>query len=245
MRNIKLTIQYDGSNYSGWQSQLEKLGIQEVLEEALKEITGENINLISSGRTDAKVHSLGQVANFRTRATIPAEKFKEVINNNLPVDIRIIESEEVDFDFHARFDAKKKRYSYRITNKEIPNPLDWNYSYNIERPLNIEEMKASLAYFLGEHDFKSFMGPRSEVSSTIRTIYKIDLIEEDGFINIIIEGNSFLRYMIRIIIGTLIFIGHRKIKKEDLPNIIKSRDRRAAGPTAPGRGLFLEKVFYD
>lgn len=245
MRNIRLKIQYDGSNYSGWQTQTERLGIQEVLETAIREITGENINLIASGRTDAKVHSLGQVANFRTQSSIPGEKFLKVINNRLPEDIRIIESAEVDFDFHSRFDAKKKRYRYRISNKEIANPIDRNYSYNVERPLDIEEMKASLKYFIGKHDFESFMGPRSVVSSTVRTIYSIELLEKDGFIEIVIEGNSFLRYMIRIIIGTLIFIGHGKIKKEDIENIILAKDRRKAGPTAPARGLFLEKVYYD
>ena len=245
MRNIKLTIEYEGTAYSGWQSQNNVVGIQEVLETAIEEVTGEKIKLIASGRTDAKVHAKGQVANFFTNSTIPAERFKYPLNINLPDDIKIIESEEVDLNFHSRFSATKKRYRYIIYNGEMPRPLYRNFSYHVDRTLNIEEMRNCIKYFIGEHDFRSFMGPRSVVHTTIREIYGMDIIENDEFIEIVFEGKSFLRNMIRIIIGTLVFVGIDRIKSKDVEKIIEGRKRSLAGPTAPPQGLFLEKVYYE
>lgn len=245
MRNIKLIIEYDGTSYSGWQSQENAVGIQEVLENAIEKTTGERVKLVASGRTDAKVHATGQVANFYTNSTIPGKKFKYALNINLPDDIKIIESEEVDLSFHSRFSASKKRYRYIIYNGKMPRPLYRNFSYHVDMPLNIEEMRNSLKYFIGEKDFKSFMGPRSVVHTTIREIYSMDIIENGELIEIVIEGKSFLRNMVRIIIGTLVFVGIGKIKSKDVEKIIEGRKRSLAGPTAPPQGLFLEKVYYE
>lgn len=245
MRNIKLLIEYEGTNYSGWQTQKNAIGIQEVIEDSIERITGERVKLIGSGRTDGRVHALGQVANFLTSSTIPGESFKYALNVALPEDIKIIDSEEVPLDFHSRFDAKRKRYRYIIYNGKTPRPMYRNFSYYVERELNIEEMQESLSYLIGTHDFQSFMASKSEVDTTIRTIYSIEIIKKDEFIEIIVEGKSFLRHMIRIIVGTLVFIGTGKLKKESLNNIIQGKNRKLAGPTAPPQGLFLEKVYYD
>lgn len=245
MRNIRLLIEYEGTNYSGWQAQKNALGIQAVIEDAIEKITGEEVRLTASGRTDGRVHALGQVANFYTNSTIPGDSFKHPLNIALPEDIKIIESEEVAIDFHSRFDAKRKRYRYVIYNGKIPRPIYRNFSYHVEKDLNIEEMRKSLTYFIGNHDFASFMARKSEVDTTMRTIYSIEIIKKDDFIEIVVEGKSFLRHMIRIIAGTLVFIGMGKIKREDLNNIIQGKNRQLAGPTAPPQGLFLEKVYYD
>ncbi|MBC8591554.1 tRNA pseudouridine(38-40) synthase TruA [Wansuia hejianensis] len=245
MKNIKLVIEYEGTNYSGWQSQDNAIGIQAIIEDAIKEVTGEKVKLIGSGRTDSKVHALGQVANFFTNSNIPGNKFKYPLNIKLPEDIKIIDSEEVDKGFHSRFDATRKRYKYIIYNGSMPRPIYRNFSYHVDRKLNIGNMKESLKDLIGTNDYKSFMGPRTHVKSTIRTIYSIEIIEAGDFIEIVIEGNSFLRHMVRIIVGTLVHIGLGKIEKQELWNIMQNKDRKLAGPTAPAQGLFLEKVYYE
>lgn len=244
MRNIKLVIEYDGTAYSGWQSQDNGVGIQEIIEKAIKKTTGEKVKLIGSGRTDARVHAKGQVANFFTNSNIPGDRFIYALNINLPYDIQIVESEEVDMEFHSRFSAKKKRYRYVIYNGKILRPLYRNFSYHVGRTLDIEEMQKSVDCFIGEKDFKSFMGRKSIVHTTIREIYNVEIIKNGEFIEIVFEGKSFLKNMIRIIVGTLVFVGIGRIKSHDVENIIESRKRSLAGPTAPPQGLFLEKVYY-
>lgn len=244
MKNIKLTLEYDGTNYSGWQFQENAISIQEKIEEAIELTTGEKTKLIGSGRTDARVHALGQVANFFTNSTVPPKRYKYALNIVLPEDIKVIESEEVDLEFHSRFSAKGKRYKYIIYNGEMPRPIYRNFSYHVKNDLDIDEMKEALKYFIGTHDFFTFMARNSVVHTSVRTIYDITLEKKDDFIEVTIEGNSFLRNMIRIIVGTLIFVGNGRIKKEDLPNIIEGKNRSLAGPTAPPQGLFLEKVYY-
>lgn len=245
MKNIKLIIEYDGTNYKGWQSQEKVLGIQEVLEKNISSITCEKIKLIGSGRTDGGVHAFGQVANFFTESGIPGDKYKLILNNILPEDIRIQESMEVELDFHSRFSAKAKRYRYRIYNEEIPSAIYRNYSYHYKYPIDIDKMKEASKYFIGKHDFAAFKGRRSVVKSTIRTIYDLKIEKNEEFIDIIIFGNSFLRFMVRIIVGTLIDVSTGMMDIEDIPRIIESKDRNMAGRTAPSQGLFLEKVFYE
>ena len=245
MRNIKLIIEYEGTAYSGWQSQDNATGIQEVIEKAIKKTTGEKVKLLAAGRTDAKVHAKGQVANFYTSSKIPGERFKLSLNIKLPDDIKIIESEEVDSDFHSRFSATKKRYRYIIYNGITPRPLYRNFSYHVHRPLDLKEMRKSIKYFIGEKDFRSFMGRSSVVHTTVKEIYSMEIIENGEFIEIVVEGKSFLKNMIRIIVGTLVYVGIGRIKSEDVEKIIEGRKRRLAGPTAPPQGLFLEKVYYD
>lgn len=244
MKNVKLIIEYDGTNYHGWQYQNNVNSIQEEIENALTIITGEFIDIFGSGRTDAGVHAIGQVANFYTTCQLPIERFKYALNMRLPRDITIVDSEEVDLDFHARFSAKGKRYKYIIYNNEMPSAINRNYSYHIINKLNIDEMVKASEYLVGTHDFRSFMTKGTVVKDTIRTIYSIDINKNISFIEVIIEGSSFLRSMIRIIVGTLILIGNGKLKKEALPNIILGKKRCLAGPTAPAQGLYLQKVYY-
>ncbi|MGM0396287.1 MAG: tRNA pseudouridine(38-40) synthase TruA [Bacillota bacterium] len=244
MRNIKLVIEYDGTNYWGWQTQESFPSIQEEIEKAIRKATGEKVVLYGSGRTDAKVHALGHVANFHTESTIPGERFSYALNVELPEDIKIITSQEVSRDFHARFSATRKRYVYRIYNGEAGRPLIRNYTAHVKYPLNIQLMKDAAEYFMGTHDFNSFRGKKTSIKSSVRTIYSIDIEKKEDIIEIIIEGNSFLRNMVRIIAGTLIEIGVGRRDKNGIPGIIAEKNRRSAGKTAPAQGLFLEKVYY-
>ncbi|TJX14072.1 tRNA pseudouridine(38-40) synthase TruA [Tissierella creatinini] len=245
MKNIKLIIEYDGTNYSGWQNQENAVTLQEVIEKSIGQITGEIVRLIGSGRTDGGVHALGQVANFLTNSTIPGEKFKKVLNNVLPEDIAIIDSMEVDMDFHSRFSATRKRYRYVIYNGNMPSPIHRYYSLHYKYDLDIDRMKQGAQYLIGEHDFESFMNKGSIVKDTIRTIYEINIYRQGNFIEITIEGNSFLKYMVRNIVGTLIVIGNKRKEPQDILNILRAKNREAACKTAPPCGLFLEKVYYE
>lgn len=244
MKNIKLTIEYEGTNYSGWQIQENAITIQEKLEEALEKLTKEKVKLIGSGRTDKGVHALGQVANFITNSSIPGEKYKYALKFLLPDDITIIESEEVDLNFHSRFDAVKKIYKYIVYNGEMPRALYRNFSYHVAYSIDLGKMIEASKYFCGTHDFAAFMATNSEVNTTVRTIYDISIVKNKELIEFTIEGNSFLRNMVRIIVGTLLYVGQGKIQIEDIPKIILDGKRENAGPTVPPQGLFLEKVFY-
>lgn len=245
MKNIKLTIEYEGTNYSGWQKQENAITIQEKIEEAIEKLVGEKIKLIGSGRTDGKVHALGQVANFLTKSSIPGEKYKYALKFLLPDDITIIESEEVDLNFHARFDATKKRYKYIVYNGELPRAIYRNFSYHVPYNIDIDKMIEASRYLIGTHDFATFMATNSDVNSTIRTIYNISIQKNKELIEFSIEGNSFLRNMVRIIVGTLLYVGFGKINIDDVPKIILDKRRESGGPTVPPQGLFLEKVYYN
>ncbi len=245
MKNIKLIIEYDGTNYSGWQNQENAITIQETIEKSIGQVTGEIVRLIGSGRTDGGVHAFGQVANFLTNSTIPGEKFKTVLNNVLPQDIAIVDSTEVDIDFHSRFSAKRKRYRYIIYNGKMPSPIYRNYSLHYKYDLNIDRMKEAAEHLIGQHDFESFMNKGSIVKDTIRTIYEINIVRKGDFIEITIEGNSFLKYMVRNIVGTLIVIGNKRKNPEDILEILEAKNRECACKTAAACGLFLVKVYYD
>lgn len=244
MRNIKLIIEYDGTNYFGWQKQPNHRTIQETIENSIKKITKEDIDIFGSGRTDRGVHARGQVANFFTNARIPEDKIKDAINSVLPDDIVISHSEEVDEAFHSRYSAKGKEYRYIFFNRRIPSPLLRNYAYHIPQKLHFDLMEKSLADFIGTHDFKSFMASGSSVKDTIRTINNASLNKNHEIIELKINGNGFLYNMVRIIAGTLVDIGIGKISRNDIPQIIASKDRKKAGHTAPPHGLYLEKVLY-
>lgn len=244
MTNIKLTIEYDGTNYCGWQKQKNKNSIQEEIEKAIGLITGESINLIGSGRTDSGVHSTGQVANFMTRSNIPGDKFKFALNSKLPNDIAIINSEQVAESFHARYDALGKRYKYLIYNNPIRSPLYRNFAYHLPYSLDYKEMEKAIRFFIGTHDFRTFMASNSSVRTTIRTINDISLYKKEDLIIFSIEGNGFLYNMIRIIVGTIVDVGRGRIKSNSIPYIISSKTRKNAGHTAPPQGLYLEKVYY-
>ena len=244
MKNIKLTIEYDGSNYFGWQKQNNKETVQETIERAILAVTGEKINLTGSSRTDTGVHAKGMVANFKTNTSIPPNKIKFALNNKLPDDIVIINSEEVSEDFHSRYNSKGKTYCYTIINRKDRLALGRNYAYQFKWDLDIERMKSACKYFLGEHDFCAFMSSGSSVKTTVRTINELYIENNKDEIKIFISANGFLYNMVRIIVGTLIMVGIGKISDKDIINIIESKDRTKAGACVPANGLTLEKVYY-
>lgn len=243
MRNLKVTIQYNGKNYCGWQKQPDSLGIQGTIENAIYEITKEKIKITGSGRTDAGVHALGQVANFKLESKIPTKNLPNALNAKLPKDISIIDCIEVDEEFHSRYSAKRKRYRYLIYNSSYRNPIYKDMSYHVKYDLDLKKMCEEAKSLIGEHDFKGFMSSGSSVNDTIRTIYDITLQKQDNLIILEVEGNGFLYNMVRIIVGTLVDIGRGRIK-ESLKNIIDSKERGMCGHTAPAHGLFLKKVDY-
>ena len=230
----------------GWQKQPDKLNIQGTIERAIEAITGEKIDLNASGRTDAGVHSLGQVANFKTNSKIPIEKIPIAINTKLKKTIRIIKAEEVEERFHSRLSCKRKTYRYVINNSEFSSALYRNLECHIPQKLDIEKMRKAAKYFEGEHDFKAFKASGTSSKSSVRTIYKAEVLErEDGRILIELTGNGFLYNMVRIISGTLVDVGLGKINPEDISKIIKEEKRKNAGKTLPPYGLFLVKVEYE
>ena len=245
MRNIKLVIEYDGKEFNGWQKQPNKLNIQGSIEEAIKQITGEEIELSASGRTDAGVHAYGQVANFKTESNLPIEKFPVAINTKLKKSIRIIKAEEVDERFHSRLNCKKKTYRYVINNSEFASAIYRNLETHIPQKLNTKKMKEAIKYFEGEHDFKAFKASGTSSKSSVRTIYNAEVIEmPNNRIYIELTGNGFLYNMVRIIAGTLVDVGLEKIKPKEISNIIEKGKRDLAGKTLPPNGLFLLNVEY-
>lgn len=245
MRNIKLTIEYDGKCYNGWQKQPNKLNIQGEIERAIYNITKEEVDLIGSGRTDAGVHALGQVANFKTNSQISIEKIPLAINSQLKNSIVIKEAEEVDERFHSRYNAKHKTYRYIINNSKCGTAIYRNLEYSYPFKLDVEKMKQASKYFEGEHDFKAFKSSGTSSKNSVRTIYKAIVKQEGEKIIIELTGNGFLYNMVRIISGTLLDVGLGKIRAEEIPEIIESKDRQRAGKTLPAHGLYLVEVKYD
>ncbi len=244
MRNIKLTIEYDGKDFNGWQKQPTKLNIQGTIEQAIKLITGEDVELIASGRTDAGVHAIGQVANFKTNSQIPIDKFAIAINSKLKKSIVIKSAEEVDEKFHSRLNCKKKTYRYIINNSPEGTAIYRNLETHIPQKLDIAKMEKAIKYFEGEHDFSAFKASGTSSKSSVRTIYKAQVIKQADKIYIELTGNGFLYNMVRIIAGTLVEVGLRKIEPEKIKEIIEIGKRENAGKTLPPNGLYLLKVEY-
>jgi tRNA pseudouridine38-40 synthase len=245
MRNIKLTIEYDGREFNGWQKQPNKLNIQGTIEQAIKSITGEEIELNASGRTDAGVHALNQVANFKTNSQIPIEKFAIAINSKLKKSIVIKSAEEVDERFHSRLNCKRKTYRYVINNSIIGSAIYRNLETHIPQKLDVEKMKQAIKYFEGEHNFKAFKASGTSSKSSVRKIYEAKIYENGEKIYIELTGNGFLYNMVRIIAGTLVEVGLGKINPKDITNIIKEGKREKAGKTLPPNGLYLVRVMYE
>lgn len=243
-KNIKLTISYDGTNYHGWQKQIGDITIQSSIEDAIYRLTGENVDLIASGRTDSNVHAIGQVANFKTNSNILPEKYFLALNSMLEEDIRIIKSEEVDINFNSRFDAKRKTYLYQIYNDRFLSPFYRKFSWHIPYELKISSMEKALKILEGEHDFKAFMASNSGVKSTIRTIYNTGITKEKDIIKIEITGNGFLYNMVRIIVGTIAEIGSKRRDISCMQDAINLGKRNLLGITAKPQGLFLKRVEY-
>ena len=244
MRNIKLTIEYDGKDFNGWQKQPNKLNIQGEIEKAIEEITGEKIDLIASGRTDAGVHSLGQVANFKTNSTIDVEKIPYAINSKLKKSIVIKSAEEVPERFHSRYSVHSKTYRYTINNSKFGTALYRDMEYHFPIELDEKKMQKAAKFFEGEHDFKAFKASGTSSKSSVRTIYKATVERKEDRVIIELTGNGFLYNMVRIIAGTLIDVGIGKIKPEEVKEIIEKKERKNAGKTLPARGLCLLEVDY-
>ncbi len=247
MKNIKLIIEFDGTNYCGWQRQVKEPTVQEAIEKAISLLTREapeEINLTGCSRTDSGVHSRAFVANFKTSSTIPPEKFKEALNSKLPEDIAIISSQEVHQDFHARYAAVGKTYCYTILNSSVRSPLYRNYTYQVKDALDSDKMEEAATYFIGKHDFTAFKSTGSSVKTSVRTITDLEVHKEGDLIKIYASADGFLYNMVRIIVGTLLDVGRGKIQPEIIKEIIEAKDRTRAGICVPAQGLFLEKVYY-
>ena len=245
-RNICLKVAYDGTNYHGFQRQSPPVvAVQNVLEERLKLIFGDTIELAAAGRTDAGVHAYGQVVNFFTDGRIPLERICRAAEGVLPPDIVIKDAWEADFDFSARHSAKGKTYIYRIVRGETMNPFWRFYAWYIKQPLDIGAMKMALAETVGEHDFSSFRAAGGVPMSPVRRIYEAELVEKSAeLVEIKIHGNGFLYHMVRNIVGTLADVGKGRRSVEDFRRIMAQRDRNYASPTAPAEGLYLLSVDY-
>lgn len=245
MKRVKLIIAYDGTNYCGWQTQINGITVEEVINKCLSELTGEDIAVIGASRTDSGVHALGNVAVFDTETKIPAEKISFALNQRLPEDIRIQKSEEVDMDFHPRFCDSTKTYEYKILNRRFMMPTLRLYTHFVYMPLDVDKMKKAAEYIVGEHDFASFCSAGSQVKTTVRTVYSLDIEKHDDVITLRISGNGFLYNMVRIIAGTLIKVGLGIYPPEHVKEIIDSKDRYHAGPKAPACGLTLVGIQYE
>ena len=245
MQRIRLTIAYDGTNYVGWQSQPNGISVEETVTAALKKLLKEDVLLIGASRTDSGVHADGNVAVFDTESRIPGDKFKFALNEFLPDDIRVQDSEAVSLCYHPRKINSVKTYEYRILNRTLPLPKERNYAYFYYYPLDVEKMREASRCLLGEHDFKSFCSIRTSVEDTVRRIYSFDITKEGDIISFRISGNGFLYNMVRIIIGTLVKIGTGFWKPEMMKEILEARDRAKAGPRAPAMGLTLKSIVEE
>jgi tRNA pseudouridine38-40 synthase len=269
MRNIRLLVQYDGTNYNGWQIQntedkrqkiknrlLKKIiTVQGTIQSAIKKITGEEVKVIGASRTDAGVHALGQVASFRTACRLSTQVIKRALNATLPDDIRILDCDETDINFHPRYDAKSKSYFYIICLSDVVSPFVYRYVWKVNYRLDINAMSEGLKPLIGCYDFSAFRASGCGAKNTMRTIYNISLEKMENiyfmsakitgdFLKIRIEANAFLRHMVRNIVGTIVKAGKNGLRNEDIEEILRSKDRKKAGQTAPAHGLFLERIIY-
>lgn len=256
-KNIKLTIAYDGTNYSGWQRQAEGrgLGVQQVMEDTLGKLLGVVTHITGAGRTDAGVHALGQVANFYTESSLPAERMAYAINNQLPRDIRVLSVEEVPGEFHARYDAVGKTYCYYITPGSKPTVFQNRYTWHLPERLDVEKMQEAAKYFLGEHDFRNFAASGSNVRDFMRRIDVCEIsrqqvtpampwLESENYICFRLSGNGFLYRMVRNIVGTLVLVGKCQLEATQIPALLQAETKPNIYP-APAHGLFMERVYYN
>jgi len=255
MKKFKLLLEYDGTAYQGWQVQENRLTIQGVIEDRIFKITGEQSRVIGASRTDAGVHALGQVAAFRTESRFDPETIKKALNALLPQDIRVLDASEVDDSFNPRDSAVKKSYFYIIANQRESSAFLYRYAWLVQQQLNLKSMVEAAQVLIGTHDFSSFKGTGSNIKNDIREIFSLNIKRfreidfmtssiKGEFIKIRIEANGFLRHMVRNIVGTLVEIGRGRFTADRIKEILESRDRKLAGPTAPARGLSLERIVY-
>lgn len=244
-KNYKLTIQYDGTRYKGWQSQKSTdVTIQGKLNDVFSKLEGKAVELQGSGRTDAGVHAMGQVANVHLSVDKTIQEMLGYVNHYLPEDIGVVEMEEVEDRFHARLSAMRKTYVYRIFNSNLPNVFERKWMYTMAESLDLAAMKQAAEYLTGTHDFAAFCTNRSKKKSTVRTIYNVEIQKKEHEVDIIITGNGFLHNMVRIMVGTLVEVGMKKRTPDEVIGILESKKRENAGITMPAKGLTLWNVEY-
>ena len=245
MKRIRLKVAYDGTNYCGWQVQPNEVTVEGVLNKTLSELLDEEIEVVGASRTDSGVHAEGNYCIFDSDTKIPAEKIAYALNQRLPEDISIVKSEEVDSDWHPRYQESVKTYEYRIVNREMPDPVRRLYTYFTYSKLDVSAMQKAAKYLVGEHDFASFCSAGSQVDSTVRAVLSLDVTQNGDEIVVTITGNGFLYNMVRIIVGTLLEVGEGKLTPEDMKGILEAKDREKAGKTAVARGLKLVEIKYE
>lgn len=248
MRNIKLVIEYDGSRYDGWQKQSankKSITIQDKIEAVLTKMEGEEIQLIGAARTEAGVHALSQIANFKTNSTMKAYEMKHYLNRFLPRDIAVLEVLDVPERFHSSFNAKSFKYEYRISMGEVASVFERKYNYYSFQKLDVKKMREASKYLVGSHDFKAFSDNKRMKKSTVRELYDIDIYNDIQAITITIHGDDFWPHMARIIVGTLFEVGRGEKEPEQVKEIMESKDRNLAGITMEPQGLFLQEVIYE
>jgi tRNA pseudouridine38-40 synthase len=244
LANIKLTLGYDGTDYNGWQIQPEGRTVQGELTRVLCLLDQRQVTVHGAGRTDAGVHAEGQVASFKLERDFGLRELRDAINGNLDRDIRIFEAEVVDDSFHARVSARLKTYRYRIWTGDVVSPFVRRYVHHFRSPLDIETMRQAANLLMGEHDFKAFTVSASDAETSIRTIRRMEIVEESDGLAILVSADGFLRYMVRAIAGTLIEVGRRRLSVTGVANALNTLDRAQSGPTAPACGLTLLRVDY-
>jgi tRNA pseudouridine38-40 synthase len=244
MQNFKVIVEYDGTNYHGWQVQLNGRTIQGEITRALSLLDHRPVTVYGAGRTDAGVHAEGQVANFFLARQVETLQLRDAINGNLDRDIRIVAVERASDEFNARLSARKKTYRYRIWTTDVVSPFNYRYVQPFRGPLDIEEMRRAASSLIGTHDFTAFTVADSEIQDRVRTLVRLDVEESANEISIQAEGDGFLRYMVRTIVGTLIDVGRGKQTSSCIDEILASRDRSRAGSSAPANGLTLVRVDY-
>lgn len=243
-RNISLVLEYDGTNYHGWQCQPNTITLQEMVQQSIERILDHPVKIYAAGRTDTGVHALGQVINFLTEKSIDITSIMKGLNSILPGDIRVKDIREVEESFHARYSAKSKSYIYCIANTRYHTPFNLRYSWHIPYAINARLMNESMKKLIGVHDFSSFKKKNEMYKRHEREVLRAGVKRRGDFIYVFIEATGFLRYMVRNIVGTLVLVGEARMSKEDFTAILQSRDRVNAGPTAPPQGLFLRRIRY-
>lgn len=244
MNSLRLTLEYDGTDYAGWQIQPNVCSLQEVVERALADLLGEFIRVHSSGRTDAGVHARGMVIHFRTSRSLPIRAYLKGLNHFLPRDVSVVAAEEVDEQFHARYSAKGKWYRYSLRQTRVSRPLEARYSWQLAGALDVEKMQHAAQSFIGEHDFAAFQCTGSVTKTTVRRIDSCDIVMQGDMLYFDVRGSGFLKNMIRVMVGTLVEIGLGKRSADSIPLLLRSCVRCDAGQTAPPQGLCLMEVYY-
>jgi len=244
-RNIRLTVEYDGTPFRGWQRQPGNETVQGTLETKLTELCGHPVSLLVAGRTDSGVHALGQVCNFKTTSRLSVPDLRRILNQLMPHSLRVVSVAEVPAKFHATYQAHAKLYRYVIRNTQDYTVFDRHFYHHVRLPLDVAAMRRAAKHMVGTKDFSAFRGPLGRDRDPKRTLYRLRVLKKGPDIHLEYYGESFLHQMVRILSGTLVYVGLGKMRPQDLPGIFESKDRRRAGPTLPPNGLFMVKVYYD